>query len=150
MNQDQTMETNAPSILDELIRPLSEPGIQPVPEGFKSYVNTFIPKPQLEEMFATSPLYNQEFTRNRLASPPLDLHWRNPTGQAGEACNLIKSAHDRLGHACEAYFGLLTLMDSSNQESEQNRKTLAFGLICLLEKPSSWDYGATGLPKSRW
>ena len=93
---------------------------------------------------------NPEFTQNRFAIPPLDLHWRNPTGQAGEACNLIKSAHDRLGYACEAYFGLLTLMDSSNKESEQNRKTLAFGLICLLEKPSSWDYGATGLPKSRW
>ena len=119
------MEANAPSILDELIRPLSEPGIQSVPEGFKSYVNTFIPKPQLEEMFATSPLYNQEFTRNRLASPPLDLHWRNPTGQAGEACNLIKSAHDRLGHACEAYFGLLSHMDSSNMEAEHNRRTLA-------------------------
>ena len=51
MNPDQTMETNAPSILDELIRPLTEPAVQPVPEGFKSYVTTFIPKSQLDEMF---------------------------------------------------------------------------------------------------
>ena len=125
MNPDQTMETSAPSILDELIRPLTEPAVQPVPEGFKSYVTTFIPKSQLDEMFARSPLSNQDFTQNRFASPLLDLHWNNPTGQAGEACNLIKSAHDRLGYACEAYFGLLEQLDNSNHDSEQNRRALA-------------------------
>ena len=101
---------------DRFFVPLVQVPLDPVPDGFKSYVQTFLKKEDFIRYFSERGV---DATRSRMGNPPLDLSLRSPGGVMSDICPLVNSSIDRSASTIEALFKLTESIHTGDIESTE-------------------------------
>ena len=101
---------------DRFFQPLVQVPPDPVPGGFKTYVQTFMTRDDFMRYFGERGV---DAARARMGNPPLDLSFRTPGGFMTDLFPLLNSSLERSATSIEALFKLTESIHCGDVESTE-------------------------------